>query len=222
MNTEFKIIAQIMAIRVWCAFQPSDFEDFSDEVALKLLFEYEELDNFNPYLHHAKAMYIHRVHREELNHAIQFYFLAAPNYPVGSLLKANAWATLGWVCELGHPTEKDFPHLYKFAKQAIEEYNSQYNQSVKYSEYVDQMKKKRLGKKVTRRINKCFKCGKRDGHLKACSACKWAVYCSADCQKMDWVDHKAQCNKIKAKELEVHTESIEGSIIYYLAEEWKQ
>jgi len=201
---------------------PKNFEDFSDEHAVQLLFEFEELDKYNPYMHHAKAIYIHTVHREELNQAIQHYFMAGPNYPIGELQKVNVWATLGWVCELGHPTEKDFPGLYKFAKQALEAYNDNYKQEIDYTQYVTDLKRLKLGKNVQRRLNKCFKCAAKDVHLKACSACKWALYCSGECQKLDWVDHKQLCKKITSKEAEVHTEKIEGSIVYYLAEEWQQ
>ena len=111
--------------------------------------------------------------------------------------------------------------MYKFAKQALESYNTSYQQNVDYAQYVLDLKKAKLGKNVQRRLNKCFKCSAKAVHLKTCSACKWALYCSGECQKLDWVDHKQMCNKIKNKEAEVVTERIEGTIVYYLAEDWK-
>ena len=40
--------------------------------------------------------------------------------------------------------------------------------------------------------NVCAKCDKTEG-LKQCARCKAVSYCSTDCQKADWKDHKKIC-----------------------------
>lgn len=39
----------------------------------------------------------------------------------------------------------------------------------------------------------CMVCGDRQGKLKRCSACGVTCYCSAECQKRDWKEHKLVC-----------------------------
>ncbi len=39
----------------------------------------------------------------------------------------------------------------------------------------------------------CSVCSKRQGKLKRCSACHLICYCSAECQKKDWKEHKLVC-----------------------------
>ena len=39
----------------------------------------------------------------------------------------------------------------------------------------------------------CMVCGDRQGKLKRCSACGVTCYCSAECQKKDWKEHKLVC-----------------------------
>eukprot|EP00475_Leptophrys_vorax_P021833 TRINITY_DN2966_c0_g1_i1.p1 TRINITY_DN2966_c0_g1~~TRINITY_DN2966_c0_g1_i1.p1 ORF type:complete len:193 (-),score=63.83 TRINITY_DN2966_c0_g1_i1:181-759(-) len=39
----------------------------------------------------------------------------------------------------------------------------------------------------------CSACGKSEGQMKLCSACKKAAYCSQQCQKNDWPKHKQSC-----------------------------
>jgi hypothetical protein len=39
----------------------------------------------------------------------------------------------------------------------------------------------------------CSVCGKRQGKLKRCSLCHVTCYCSAECQKKDWKEHKLVC-----------------------------
>lgn len=52
---------------------------------------------------------------------------------------------------------------------------------------------------------KCWSCKKSsselttetDKKIQSCSACKVATYCSRDCQKKDWSQHKPNCTKLK-------------------------
>jgi hypothetical protein len=39
----------------------------------------------------------------------------------------------------------------------------------------------------------CMVCEKRQGKLKRCSVCHVTCYCSAECQKKDWKEHKLVC-----------------------------
>lgn len=43
---------------------------------------------------------------------------------------------------------------------------------------------------------KCQTCGTAKEQTFACSACKSTHYCSRECQKLDWKDHKLTCGKI--------------------------
>eukprot|EP00961_Rhodomonas_salina_P165443 2229003-Rhodomonas_salina.3 len=43
----------------------------------------------------------------------------------------------------------------------------------------------------------CMECGAQAG-LKACQQCKTVHYCSGDCQKKDWPEHKRECLAVKA------------------------
>ena len=59
---------------------------------------------------------------------------------------------------------------------------------------------------VQRLLEKCSACGKLRavaGTLKGCP-CKTAVYCDADCQKLHWPQHEAQCKKIRQERSEIH------------------
>lgn len=42
--------------------------------------------------------------------------------------------------------------------------------------------------------NKCATCGRRDGKLKFCSACRQTRYCNENCQSDHWSAHKSVCN----------------------------
>jgi hypothetical protein len=40
-------------------------------------------------------------------------------------------------------------------------------------------------------VKTCNSCHKRDKRLSFCGSCKQVYYCSAECQKSDWKQHKA-------------------------------
>eukprot|EP01097_Dermamoeba_algensis_P000316 TRINITY_DN1113_c0_g4_i1.p1 TRINITY_DN1113_c0_g4~~TRINITY_DN1113_c0_g4_i1.p1 ORF type:complete len:517 (-),score=99.66 TRINITY_DN1113_c0_g4_i1:782-2332(-) len=42
----------------------------------------------------------------------------------------------------------------------------------------------------------CSFCVHKKDKLSACSACKFAHYCSPECQKQDWPDHKGECKSM--------------------------
>ena len=45
--------------------------------------------------------------------------------------------------------------------------------------------------------NHCNTCGKMDTNLKKCGACGRSWYCSQDCQRKDWKEHKKVCKALK-------------------------
>eukprot|EP00026_Physarum_polycephalum_P006017 Phypoly_transcript_06057.p1 GENE.Phypoly_transcript_06057~~Phypoly_transcript_06057.p1 ORF type:complete len:614 (+),score=63.59 Phypoly_transcript_06057:59-1843(+) len=51
--------------------------------------------------------------------------------------------------------------------------------------------------KVINRKCSLVGCNVRDKNLKKCSRCAAAWYCSQECQKKDWPQHKQVCNKLK-------------------------
>lgn len=46
------------------------------------------------------------------------------------------------------------------------------------------------------KIKVCFYCGKNNTSMKKCSKCKYAYYCSVDCQKEHWNTHKKTCKEM--------------------------
>ena len=44
----------------------------------------------------------------------------------------------------------------------------------------------------------CVKCGK-DGATKRCARCRSAKYCSVECQKSHWSEHKKNCQAPQAE-----------------------
>jgi len=48
-------------------------------------------------------------------------------------------------------------------------------------------------------LHMCAKCGEADNKLKNCSACKSVAYCSVDCQRAHWKQHKPTCMTKRAK-----------------------
>lgn len=47
----------------------------------------------------------------------------------------------------------------------------------------------------------CANCGKKD-NLLTCVRCEWVCYCSKECQKADWKDHKRNCYKVPDPKVE--------------------
>ena len=48
----------------------------------------------------------------------------------------------------------------------------------------------------------CAICKKSEGQLKSCSLCHSIFYCSVECQKKDWKEHKPKCKSADATILE--------------------
>ena len=46
----------------------------------------------------------------------------------------------------------------------------------------------------TSSVSCCFKCEKPARDLKVCSRCRRARYCSVECQRSDWKQHKSICS----------------------------
>ncbi|KAH9921635.1 uncharacterized protein B0H18DRAFT_1020599 [Fomitopsis serialis] len=53
--------------------------------------------------------------------------------------------------------------------------------------------RKRSGEQMPLDGKMCAKCGKTDGSLKICSKCHAVKYCSPECQRADWREHKKTC-----------------------------
>lgn len=55
--------------------------------------------------------------------------------------------------------------------------------------------------KLAEKKSKCFHCGtsqaKNGKALLKCSRCKFSQYCSSECQKADWKEHKRICGQLK-------------------------
>ena len=51
-------------------------------------------------------------------------------------------------------------------------------------------------------VEKCDKCGKEEGPMQLCSACKTVRYCSVICQRAAWKSHKTSCQKKKTVQAE--------------------
>uniref|UniRef100_A0A673M881 [histone H3]-lysine(4) N-trimethyltransferase n=1 Tax=Sinocyclocheilus rhinocerous TaxID=307959 RepID=A0A673M881_9TELE len=54
----------------------------------------------------------------------------------------------------------------------------------------------------------CQSCLKRGESLSRCSQCKTARYCSAQCQKQAWPDHKRECKYLKRLQPRIPTDSV--------------
>jgi len=55
-------------------------------------------------------------------------------------------------------------------------------------------------KDTTKSHECCLKCGKTNAKMNVCSKCKVAKYCSKDCQKSHWKQHKSTCTPPEAKD----------------------
>lgn len=57
-----------------------------------------------------------------------------------------------------------------------------------------------LVKCPTKTTSSCEKCGIEDGAegqaLEVCGGCRRVLYCSKECQKADWIEHKAACKRM--------------------------
>lgn len=51
---------------------------------------------------------------------------------------------------------------------------------------------------MAERNPQCQNCKKSCGELKKCAGCFSAHYCSRECQRIDWQDHKKACVKVKS------------------------
>jgi hypothetical protein len=45
----------------------------------------------------------------------------------------------------------------------------------------------------------CGKCGREAEKMQKCSVCKLVRYCSRECQRQDWKEHKKSCKKAAAR-----------------------
>lgn len=50
-------------------------------------------------------------------------------------------------------------------------------------------------------VGHCNTCGVSNSAIKQCIGCKTAQYCSRECQKKDWVDHKHVCHPLLCERL---------------------
>lgn len=61
------------------------------------------------------------------------------------------------------------------------------------------------------KIKSCYNCFTKEGKLRKCSGCKVVDYCSVDCQRIHWSQHKNSCKELAVKHtqpLHKHTELI--------------
>ncbi|GLB45723.1 putative ankyrin repeats [Lyophyllum shimeji] len=74
--------------------------------------------------------------------------------------------------------------------------------------------RKRSGEEAPRVEKRCDGCGKTDTPLKNCSSCHVARYCSVDCQRKAWSEHKKTCqpfstpNTVTLKPFYQHGQSV--------------
>ena len=51
--------------------------------------------------------------------------------------------------------------------------------------------------KSSNTMSLCHNCFMESKHLKKCKDCAGVWYCSRECQKQDWKEHKQVCSKLK-------------------------
>ncbi|KAF9648126.1 hypothetical protein BDM02DRAFT_3097041, partial [Thelephora ganbajun] len=56
------------------------------------------------------------------------------------------------------------------------------------------------GKKAALEGDECSKCGTRTASIKRCARCRSRLYCSPECQKVDWKEHKRSCQPFDKEE----------------------
>lgn len=49
----------------------------------------------------------------------------------------------------------------------------------------------------------CYQCETKEGNIRNCTRCYTVMYCSVECQRKDFPDHKIVCKKIQAHEKEM-------------------
>ena len=49
------------------------------------------------------------------------------------------------------------------------------------------------------KMKMCLSCSANTGKLKTCDGCKMVCYCSSECQRKDWFQHKTVCRVIQCK-----------------------
>lgn len=59
-------------------------------------------------------------------------------------------------------------------------------------------------------MNICGWCGKAEGELMRCSKCRNTKFCSAECQKAAWPEHKEICSQLRLDRKEAHKLSKKG------------
>ena len=71
-----------------------------------------------------------------------------------------------------------------------------------FTQINDPMFEKKLSTAIQRVLEpllvSCEVC-KNVGDIKKCSACKELLYCSVQCQRKAWKEHKQVCKKVKVK-----------------------
>lgn len=82
-------------------------------------------------------------------------------------------------------------------------------------------KREDMPREIKDGYKQCKKCNKMEqtlefqGSLQKCSRCRAAWYCSKECQRADWKDHKPFCKPVSKKESKIHRFS-EQSVLDFI------